>query len=153
MPRKTTLAATDRDELIARLRRVTPASRPRWGTMTAHQMICHLADSFRVTLGERESSSAATPFRRIVAKRMVLHTDLPLPRGVRATPELSQDAQGTSPSEFAADLGALVRLIERSVQPNAPRPNPHPGFGEITRAEWARFNWRHTDHHLKQFGA
>jgi hypothetical protein len=33
----------------------------RWGKMTAHQMVCHLADSFRGVMGEKALSGTAGP--------------------------------------------------------------------------------------------
>ena len=29
---------------------------------------------------------------------------------------------------------------------------PHPFFGKFTPEEWAVFQWKHLDHHLRQFG-
>jgi hypothetical protein len=31
--------------------------------------------------------------------------------------------------------------------------HPHPFFGHFTPDEWALFQWKHLDHHLRQFGA
>ena len=57
-PRMQTLAAqTDQHEICERLSRVTPDSPRLWGRMNAHQMICHLADSFRVVLGEQTAAA------------------------------------------------------------------------------------------------
>jgi hypothetical protein len=30
--------------------------------------------------------------------------------------------------------------------------HPHPFFGKFTPEEWAVFQWKHTDHLLRQFG-
>jgi Protein of unknown function (DUF1569) len=30
---------------------------------------------------------------------------------------------------------------------------PHPFFGALTVAEWDGLQWKHLDHHLRQFGA
>jgi hypothetical protein len=30
--------------------------------------------------------------------------------------------------------------------------HPHPFFGKFTPEEWAVFEWKHIDHHLRQFG-
>jgi hypothetical protein len=30
---------------------------------------------------------------------------------------------------------------------------PHPFFGKFTPEEWAVFQWKHLDHHLRQFGS
>ena len=31
--------------------------------------------------------------------------------------------------------------------------HPHPVLGRLTRRQWMRWSYLHTDHHLRQFGA
>jgi hypothetical protein len=50
---KTLARDRDKAEILRRLATLTPASERRWGKMTVHQMVCHLADGFRMTSGER----------------------------------------------------------------------------------------------------
>ena len=64
--------------LVRRIQALEAQTPRRWGTMTAHEMLCHLGD----------------------AAEMVL-------RGI---------------------------------------------FGTMTVADWQRWAWKHTDHHLRQFG-
>lgn len=142
----------DRTELLERLRALTPQSTRRWGRMSPHQMVCHLCDAYRTTLGERPPAQPASLVGRTVIKWMVLYTAIPIPKGVTTSEELDQERGGTPPSEFAADVETLAALVERSVERNAPEPNEHPAFGRMSRAQWARFNYRHMNHHLRQFG-
>jgi hypothetical protein len=66
-----------RNELLERLAKVCPRSKSRWGTMSSHQMICHLSDSFRASLGERNISPSTRLFKRMLLKwtsiNVVLH--------------------------------------------------------------------------------
>lgn len=144
--------ARDRAELLRRLRTLTPDSPRRWGRMSAHQMVCHLCDTWRVTLGERDVTPVGNPFARTVVKWLMLYTVVPIPKGVATTEELDQQRGGTAPTEFAADVEALAALMERSAARDTPEPNEHPFFGSLSRAQWARINYRHMDHHLRQFG-
>jgi hypothetical protein len=65
---KTLASAEDRAELAARIARTT-ASQPRlWGKMSAHGMICHLADAFRHPLGEKIASDSRPPVPRGIYK-------------------------------------------------------------------------------------
>jgi hypothetical protein len=65
---KSLFNARDRDEVLDRLTSVRLDSQRRWGAMSAHQMICHLSDSFRAALGEKQLSAAATLFKRTLFK-------------------------------------------------------------------------------------
>ena len=56
---KTLARPEDKAEILRRLKHVRPDSVRRWGQMTAHQMICHLNDSFLGVTGQREVSPAS----------------------------------------------------------------------------------------------
>src|SRR5262245_19909070 len=62
------------EELVRRLGQLHDRRPRAWGRMTAHEMLCHLADSFRACLGERPISSVDTWFQRSVTKYIALHT-------------------------------------------------------------------------------
>ena len=152
---KTLLNSSDKTELLARLQSVTPTSARRWGKMSAHQMVCHLADAFRLNMGLRAARPMAMPYPRIVLKWAALWAPIPWPRGFKTAPEMDQEVEGTRPTVFAEDLGGLGFLVNRFTR--QPRdfewPQAHPHFGLMSTAEWMRLAYLHTDHHLRQFGA
>jgi hypothetical protein len=139
-------------ELIARLERLTPETPRRWGKMTAHQVVCHLSDSFRAVMGTG-LSSVATPWSRTVIKWMALNAPLKWPHGVPTRPEVDQFIGGTRPVEFARDRQELTSLMADFAARTGGNLHPHPMFGAMTTREWHRWGWRHMDHHLRQFGA
>jgi len=114
-------------------------------------MLCHLADSFAMALGEREVRPAGTWFSRGILRRLVLHTPLRRPHGRRTRPELDPRRQGTRPVEFERDRSVLIELLRRFADPGA-RHGRHPTYGALSRAEWQRWGRDHADHHLRQFG-
>jgi hypothetical protein len=139
-------------ELIDRLRTLQPDSTRRWGRMTAHQMICHLSDACRMAIGEKRVTDATGPLQRTLVKWIALYLPLSWPGGIATRPEVDQLCEGTRPTRFAADLAELESLL-RSVaaRSDADWP-PHPIFGKLSRGQWMRWAYRHTDHHLRQFG-
>jgi len=139
------------DELVLRLGRVQPASTRQWGTMTPHEMLCHLGDSFSAVLGERTASPNDTWFSRTVVKWIALHTSLTWPQGVPTRPEVNPKENGTRPVEFERDRARVLELMRSFVRPAAQRAH-HPTFGALTRDEWMRWAYAHVDHHLRQFG-
>ena len=68
----TLLDSTDREALLERLRRLQPSSRARWGKLTAQRMVCHLADSLRVGLGELPTKRVDTFLGRTLLKWLVV---------------------------------------------------------------------------------
>ncbi|HEV2668370.1 MAG TPA: DUF1569 domain-containing protein [Blastocatellia bacterium] len=151
---KSFLNQADKKVILERLSKLRPDSHRRWGRMTSHQMICHLSDSFKSRLGEKEISSISNPLTRTVVKWIALYAPLPWPRGVKTRPEADQEIGGTPPDDFESDRRRLVALIERFIAPAKDTEfHPHPLFGDMSEAEWMRWGYLHCDHHLRQFGA
>ena len=150
---KTLAQQRTKDEMLRRLRQLRPDSPRRWGRMTAHQMVCHLSDCFRMTTGEKRVSDATGVFQRTVVKWIALYIPAHWPAGILTRPEIDQHVGGTSPVDFAADVAELETLTEvftaRDTDFNW---SPHPIFGRMSRAAWLRWAYRHMDHHLRQFG-
>ena len=139
-------------EIRERLSRVTPDTPRLWGRMNAHQMICHLADSFRGVLGERPLPMVKTPIPRAVMKFLALNMPVQWPHGTPTGPNIDQFIGGTRPTEFCADVAGLQTLFERFVsEPGKIEPR-HPFFGPMSERDWMRWGYLHTDHHLRQFG-
>ena len=72
----------DQAEIVARLRQVRPDSPRRWGRMSAPQMVCHLADAFRMALGDRPVAGTARLRDRTVIKWIALYVPAPWPPGI-----------------------------------------------------------------------
>jgi hypothetical protein len=147
--------ARDADAVLRRLARVRPESARRWGRMSAPQMVCHLADAFRMALGEHPVSHASGLFERTLLKWTALYLPVRWPEGIVTRPEIDQGlGRGTCPGDFAADVEELRRLVQRMIA-SAPALDGrrHPVFGRMSRAAWLRWGYLHMDHHLRQFGA
>src|SRR4249920_3155629 len=103
--------ARDRDaaEILSRLRALRVDSTGRWGRMSAHQMVCHLSDGYRLMTGQRTTQLAATPLPRLMMRWFALYGPIRWPAGIPTTPELDQDAGGTRPVDFDADVAELEK--------------------------------------------
>jgi hypothetical protein len=151
---KTLARPRDKAEILHRLTDVRPESVPRWGRMSAHQMVCHLSDSLRMTIGEKPVSPATGPLQRTILKWIALYVPLPWPAGIPTRPEIDQEAGGTRPVDFARDIEELETLLERITgQRKTIDWQLHPILGRMSAAAWLRWGYLHMDHHLRQFGA
>lgn len=120
--------------------------------MSAHQMVCHLCDSYRVALGERSVSPSTGFLKRTVIKWIALRVPAKWPKDTPTPPEVEQGLGGTAPVEFGADRSELLSLTGRFCAESGDRLVSHPFFGPMTRQEWLRWGYLHADHHLRQFG-
>jgi len=146
---------SDKAEILARLRTLRPDSARRWGRMSAHQMVCHLADNCRMMLGQKPVSLRSGPLQRTLLKWLVLYVPLPWPHGAPTSLELDQiQGGGTRPGDFAADVAEVEALLALVTAPRRTLDRQaHPVFGPMSDAAWLRMAYLHTDHHLRQFGA
>ena len=150
---KTLSSAGDLANIRNRIALVSPTDVRLWGSMSVHQMVCHLTDAFCCPLGERvppARQGLAHPCADLQVARPLLspasgRTACPTP------PEMNQQIGGTPPADFAADRAALLARLDQFARYSGPW-SPHPIFGEMTTREWMRWGYLHTDHHLRQFG-
>jgi hypothetical protein len=151
---KTLARQRDKAEILDRLRKVRPESVPRWGRMSAHQMVCHLADSLLMVAGQKAVSPDTSPLKQTLLKWAVLYIPAPWPAGIRTCPEIDQERGGTKPVDFAVDVAQLEDLLDLVTAPTRSLDQQsHPIFGRMSDAAWLRWGYLHMDHHLRQFGA
>jgi hypothetical protein len=138
-----------RRELLLRLDRLTATSVPRWGRFDAARMLCHVRDCLEMALGDRPTRPAGKRLFHLFPLKHLLLYWLPFPKGAPTAPELLE----SSPRDFPSDRQAVADLLNRLAEtpPDVPGPQ-HPLFGRLTNEEWNVLEWKHTAHHLKQFG-
>jgi hypothetical protein len=145
---KTLLDPACHRQILVRLRRLRRDAPARWGSLTAPRMVVHLADQLRMTLGEVVVPPRRNVLHWPVIKPLVIYW-LPWPRGrIQGSPQLFQ----SPPTDWEADRAGLESLLARFLADTRSAWPGHPYFGTMTRESWARFTWRHFDHHLTQFG-
>jgi hypothetical protein len=148
---KTLSDAACLNEILDRLKNVRPDSPRQWGKMSAHQMICHLNDSFLVAMGRKQASPAERPYGPVM-KWLALNMPMKWPQGVPTRPEIDQERCGTAPAGFAVDAQMVMALTQEFAhEPRSFTFASHPILGNMTKSEWMRWAYLHTDHHLRQF--
>lgn len=140
---------SDRAAICRRISSVTNASAPRWGQMDAKAMLTHLQQSALMALGELEvAGKNKRVFQAFPVKHLILYV-APFPKGAPTAPEL------LAPSAESIDAirSELVSLMERiGAGPREGSGPSHPLFGRLSFREWGVATYKHSDHHLRQFG-
>jgi hypothetical protein len=138
------------EEIIARIDKLTPNSKPRWGKMNIAQMLAHCSAFQDITMG------VSAPERHWLGKligplvKPIIYNDKPMQPNSPTIPAV----RITDEKEFEFERSELKRKI-RAFQANGPEKcttNPHPFFGKLTPEQWGKGTYKHLDHHLKQFG-
>jgi hypothetical protein len=121
--------------------------------MTAAEMVEHLTWAFELSTGQAEAECRVSEARRERWKAF-LHDNTPTPHEF-PNPALKQGPRPPRHAgliDGAAALRAAVdRFLEQSVAVPGAR-HTHPLFGPLGVEEWARVLFKHSYHHLLQFG-
>ena len=135
-----------RRDLVTRLDRLNPAATAAWGKFTAPGMVAHLNDSARMAMGELAVQPRWYPIRYTPLRQLLIFV-LPMPRSAPTAPEIIARCGG---ADLACERDALKANMDKIAAGAA--LVPHPAFGPLSHAEWGALIWKHTDHHLRQFG-
>lgn len=139
------------DLLISRLsslRHDTPAL---WGSMTATEMLLHCNRVHQHLLSSSENTGKRTSLKQFLVRWVVLYLMPRYPKGANAPKQLR--TKGTiSEAAFEEQKKTFIDLLRRFQQHATPIRHHHPYFGNLSTEQWGLASWKHTDHHLRQFG-
>jgi hypothetical protein len=135
------------------LARTIPANRiPRWGKMTAQNMIEHLSDFFKVSTDKLHFPLATPPehlpkYREFLLSEKEFRENTKAPVLPAEPLPLRHSAIDDSLDELNSEVGDFFIYFSG----NANRRTLHPAFGELNFEEWVQLHHKHVKHHMKQF--
>lgn len=140
--------------LVGRLRQLRPDTTPRWGTLTAAEMLCHLGDAHESVLGLRIPPGPLPSGKpRPLYKWMALYLPFPWPKGVPTRPGVNPKIDGTRPGHYEQDRARAISSLTSIAKASDSALSPaHVMFGPMSKRDWQRWAYRHVGHHLRQFG-
>ena len=146
---KTIWQEETRGALHDRVGRLAWDRRAEWGRFTAPKMVCHLAESLKMAMGDLPVAPKKLPIRFPPLKQLIIYV-APFPKGAPTAPELL----AREPREWTDDVADVQMLIELAAASTATDAWPdHPAFGKLSKRAWGVLIYRHMDHHLRQFDA
>jgi hypothetical protein len=137
-----------RQEIIARINTLTPATQGQWGKMDVSQMLAHCQRPLE--LAYRDPKPSRTLMGRIVgpmAKKEVFG-DRPFKKNGYTPPQFKV----TEPQDFSPNKEKLIALIERFPIEMSGVSLAHPFFGPMPLEQWGEGSYKHLDYHMGQFG-
>lgn len=120
-------------------------------------MLSHVIQSLRVMTGEIPMPAEPTPrIVRTAPVRFLLIYVLPFPRGLPTSPVLLErpayDPGEITERAWQAEVQIFAELLEtigrRATTKDWP---PHAAFGTLSGRQWGVLQYRHVDHHFRQF--
>jgi Protein of unknown function (DUF1569) len=147
---KSLFNAPDNQGVVDRINALTAASKPLWGKMQVAQMLAHAQQPLKVALGELQLKRgiAGFLFGKIAKRQLLAGADMK-----RNLPTAREFVVKTDVL-FEEEKKKLIALVQRFYQsgPQGLTKGDHPFFGKLTTEEWDKLQYKHLDHHLRQFG-
>lgn len=139
----------DVSEILARIDRLTPTSQRQWGKMNVGQMLAHLNTSLETAMGL--NSPKRLLIGRILGPFVKSNYLSEKPLGKNAPTDKFYIF--TDNREFEKEKAKAIELLNRFFEGGSTKctTKPHSFFGILTPDEWALSQWKHFDHHLRQF--
>lgn len=148
---KTLFEASEYQEILRRLDSIHGNSPRQWGKMSVAQMLEHTARALEMAAGKIPGKQA--PIGKVLgwAFRKGFVGPDPFPKNSPTGPNFVIKHE----PELQATLDRLKALLAEfhAMGEAAVHGNIHGFFGKMTGREWGITQYKHLDHHLRQFGA
>ncbi|MEQ8419159.1 MAG: DUF1569 domain-containing protein [Arenibacter algicola] len=148
---KTIFDKNTRDQLVKRIEQIRKEQKAEWGKMNVVQMLRHNTYWNGWILGTQDhtykQAFIGKLFGKMALKRMI-KDDRPLDRNI---PTSDQFKVQTIDGDLESEKLKWIDLIYKYENYNNPR-FIHDFFGKMTKEQIGILVYKHTDHHLRQFG-
>ncbi|SHF67552.1 DUF1569 domain-containing protein [Flavisolibacter ginsengisoli] len=148
--KKTLFNKATADNVIERVNKLQPGNKPRWGTMTATEMLLHSnlcnEEIFQPIMPVRK-----TRFKQYLLRMIALYMAPNFKKGIKGDP--GKETVGKIAAEgFEQQKLKFIELIRRFPEQEGDLTLPHIAFGNISKEQWGIAAYKHMNHHLRQFG-
>ena len=144
---KNLFAPAVKEVIINRINRLTPNSKALWGTMNVEQMMAHLQRPIALAFGKH--TLKGNFILKLIGPlfKSALYNEKPYKHGLPT----DKTYMVTDAKNFEQEKNKLVEMIHDFKEENISDAK-HDIFGKLTKEQWSKATWKHTDHHLQQFG-
>lgn len=138
--------------ILNRINSLNESSQASWGKMNVGQMLKHCQLPLEIATKKRQMTTKVGFLKGLIFKSIVkshMYNDKPWKQNLQTPKEfIVTDAQ-----VFANEKDNLVNLINEFADKKDSANWPtHPIFGDFTTEQRGKMQYKHLDHHLKQFG-
>jgi hypothetical protein len=138
------------DEVLERIDLLTDETTAQWGKMDVAQMLNHCQQPLAVALGKKTLKKPNLLMKWLFKSfKPALYNDKPWKQSMTTAKEYVVE----SSCDFQEEKAKLKSMIDEFyTQRSKSAWDPHPTFGEFAPEQWGMMQFKHMDHHLKQFG-
>ena len=135
-------------EIRNRLNNLSENSEKQWGKMTPGQMVHHCQAPLNIILEKTDYGFKPNWLFNLLFKKSMYNNkpwrkNLPTFKPFKITENKSFDSEKTQLEQL---------LTEFESQRERTHWKPHPSFGAFDKEQWGKMQYKHLDHHFRQFG-
>ena len=136
------------NEIKSRMKNLNEDSKANWGKMNIGQMVWHCQGPLNIILEKNDYGMKPSWFAKMFFKKS-LYNDKAWRKGLPTAKFLKT----SDTKDFNTEKVELENLIDETFSHKDKEEwNPHPAFGYFTKSQWGQMQYKHLDHHFRQFG-
>jgi hypothetical protein len=147
---KSVLKKEDLSEIIQKVHSIQPHHAAKWGEMNVVEMLMHCAQVAEAVINSSKSAQKAN-WKQVISKYIFLYVKKEFPKLVKG-PKRFEAKGKVSEEDFMIWKDKLFEVLEKFQNLEKPLAGFHPFFGPLNHQQWGIMVYKHTHHHLKQFG-
>ena len=138
------------DEVINRIHKLTPESKPLWGKMSVSKMLAHCSVTYEMIYEDKHPKPGF--LMKFILKQFVkkkVTNEVPFGKSLQTAPQfIIKDDKN-----FLEEKNWLIGYILKTQRlgENYFDGKESDSFGKLTKTEWNNMFYKHLDHHLSQF--
>ncbi len=138
------------EEIISRIEKLTPYSKAIWGKMNVAQMLHHS----NIALGTATGDVQLKPPFFLKLMQPIIKKMMMSKKPYKPSLPTAKEFIITTEKEFEEEKKLLLNRLQSFIEKGEKECDGriHPAFGKLSSYEWGYSQWKHFDHHLKQFG-
>lgn len=139
------------NQIVDRINKLTPETKPEWGKMTVGQMLAHCNVAYEMVY--QNNHPKPNPVVKFFLKTFIKNTvvsDKPYHKNGKTAPQFLM----TETKDFTVEKERLIVFLRNTQKLGADYfdgKESH-SFGKLSKEEWNNSFYKHIDHHLNQFG-
>lgn len=140
-------------EYIPLIQKIAPQTNPNWGKMNLQQMVEHMAEYVAIAYGNPEME-LVTPEDKIEKAQDWLKTEKPFKENTPNSllPEIPKKVEFATLRESIDDLQNEINNFFNEFETTKKKYVLSPFFGELDFGMSIQLLYKHSTHHLRQFG-
>jgi hypothetical protein len=138
-------------EVLRRIELLNEQKQPLWGKMKTAEMLNHSQRPLKIANGRMTFTESPNAIKKLMFKffKPQLYNDKPIRHNLPTVKDFKVLKYDSFQEEKTRLIECVNEFQKKDLNLHWPK---HPFFGDFTTEQWGKMQYKHLDHHLRQFG-